>query len=92
MGAMRVMKGEARRAHLRDYLVTAIRDLFSSKAELASLAGLDKLQRTLIEDLCGALADIGFSPKAAGELAAEAVGAALAKKAAKKAVDWLLGK
>lgn len=84
----KVPPGAARQAHLRSYLIAAIRDLFPCKADLASLAGLDKLRRTLTEDLRAALTGIGLTPAAAQNLAAEAVGAALAKRA----VGWLVGK
>lgn len=77
-----------RQAHLRAYLVATIRGLFPQKADLVSFAGLDTLRRTLIEDLGAALAGMGLTREAAQNLAVEAVGAALAKKA----VSWLLGK
>lgn len=80
--------GAERQAHLRSYLVACIRDNFASKADLASFDGLRRLQRTITEDLRGALLGIGLTPAAARELATEAVGAALAKKA----VNWLFDK
>ena len=77
-----------RRDHLREYLRAVMRESFSSKAELASLAGLERLRQRLSEDLREALSDLGLSPAATQTLAAEAIGAALAKKAA----GWLFGK
>jgi len=77
-----------RRQHLRSYLLALLRELFTSKAELASLAGLDRLRRALTEDLCAALDDLGLTGEATQQLAAEAVGAALARRA----VSWLRGK
>lgn len=87
----KILPGNApaeRQAHLRAYLLATIRDHFPSKAALASLAGLDTLRRAIVEDLRSALLGLGLSPVAAGELATEAVGAALAKRA----VSWLVDK
>lgn len=77
-----------RQAHLRAYFVSTLRSLFRSKGEVATVDGLDRLRRTLTQDLGAALRDIGLTAEAAQDLAVEAVGAALAKKA----VGWLFGK
>lgn len=78
-----------RQEQLREYVATLLRSLFKNKGELFTLGGLERLRLALIEDLRTALVGLGLTAEAAGELAVEAVGVALARGAARKVLGWL---